>query len=306
MNHLSNPPKLSIGLPVYNGEKFIKKKLISLLSSNFHDFELIISDNFSTDNTKQICQEFAKKDERIKFFQQSENIGIWKNFAFVLQQANSNYFMWTSVDDNILPGFFEKNIHILESDSNIVCSISQVERYGSKIDMFLPKTTDSFIQKIYKQFRRHFRTYGAKALTGTFEQKAGKFLRHSAGQSIYGVFKTNQLKDSIKNIWGENTEGELFLFLNILRYGDLHVLDEVLLNCWDGGYSSQGFIGSFRQKKISFFELVFPFYHHFIWCAQNVGIKFIIKNLDHWMWLTSWPLIMIPKEALELFKKKIK
>jgi len=302
MNILPKLTKLSIGMPVYNEEKFIKKKLDSLLSSKFQDFELIISDNHSTDITPKICQEYAKKDHRIKFYQQSKNIGLWENFDFVLQQTNSDYFVWTSADDNMLPGFLEKNIQILESDPNVVCSISQVERYGSKIDMFLPQINDSFIQKIHKQFRLHFRTYGAVPLTGSFEKKAGKFLRLSAGQSMYGIFRTKQLKKSLKNIWNKNTKGELFLFLNILRYGDLYVLDEVLLKCWDAGYSSNGFVNSYRQKKLSFFQTLFPFYYHFVWCTQNVGIKFIIKNLDHWIWLTLWPLIMIPKEAFELLK----
>jgi glycosyltransferase involved in cell wall biosynthesis len=300
----NNIPKISIGLPVYNEEKFIQKKLESLLSLEFNDFELIISDNNSTDSTPTICQKFANQDKRIKFYQQSKNIGPWKNFGFVLEKSTSDYFVWTAADDNILPGFFEKNICVLESDSNVVCSVSQVERYGSKIDMFLSKKCDSFIQKIYKQFRRHFRTYGAKPLTGTFEQKAEKFLRYSAGQNFYGIFKTKLLQKSIKNIWTKKTEGELFLFLNILRYGDLYVLDEVLLNCWDGGSSSHGYLGSFRQKQISFFELFFPFYHHFVWCMKNLGIKFMLKTFDHWMWVSLWPLIMIPKEIIsELFKK---
>lgn len=302
MNSLSKIPKLSIGIPVYNGEKFIKKKLNSLLSSTFQDFEIIISDNFSTDSTQKICQEYLKKDKRIKFFQQTKNIGIWKNFDFVLQHAHCDYFLWTSVDDIIVPGFFEKNILFLESDPNVVCSISQVERYGSHIDMFLPHENDSYIYKIYKRFRRHFRTYGAVSLTGTFEQKAGKFLRRSAGQSIYGIFRTKLLKESVKNIWNKDTEGELFLFLNILRHGDLHVINEVLLKCWDGGYSSFGLIGSFNQKKISFFKLLFPFYHHFVWCVHNVGVKFIIKNLDHWVWVSLWPVIMIPKELFQSLK----
>ena len=61
-------PKVSIGLPVFNGEKYIQNALISLLSQTFSDFELIISDNASTDSTQMICEEFANKDKRIKFF----------------------------------------------------------------------------------------------------------------------------------------------------------------------------------------------------------------------------------------------
>lgn len=296
--------KLTIGMPVYNEEKFIQKKLDSLLSLEFKNFELIISDNNSTDSTSTICQKFANHDKRIKFYQQSENIGPWKNFGFVLEKSTSDYFVWTAADDVILPGFFEKNIKILESNNDVVCSISKVERYGEKLSNFESKPTDSLTEKIYKKIRRYFRPYGFVPLTGSFEQKAETFLRHSTGQNFYGIFKTIPLQKSLKNIWTKKTEGELFLFLSVLRYGDLYVIDDVLLKAWDGGISSHGYLGSFRQKQISLFELLFPYHCHFVWCMKNLGIKFMLKTFDHWLWISLWPLIMIPKEIIsELFKR---
>jgi glycosyltransferase involved in cell wall biosynthesis len=92
-------PKVSIGMPVYNGEKFIRKALDSLLAQTFTDFELIISDNASTDKTKIICEEYAKRDERIRYICQSQNIGAINNFLFVLNEACGKYFMWASHDD---------------------------------------------------------------------------------------------------------------------------------------------------------------------------------------------------------------
>jgi len=95
--------ELSIGLPVYNGEKFIRKCLDSLLAQTFKNFEIIISDNASTDDTQKICQEYLKKDERIRYIQQEKNIGLLPNFNFVLKQAKNEFFMWIGVDDFILP-----------------------------------------------------------------------------------------------------------------------------------------------------------------------------------------------------------
>jgi glycosyltransferase involved in cell wall biosynthesis len=92
-------PTVSIGMPVYNGEKYIREALDSLLAQTFGDFELIISDNHSTDDTRNICKEYAAKDSRIKYVRQDENIGALANFKFVLNNSSAKYFMWAAFDD---------------------------------------------------------------------------------------------------------------------------------------------------------------------------------------------------------------
>jgi glycosyltransferase involved in cell wall biosynthesis len=92
-------PKVSVGMPVYNGEPFIGKALGSLLSQTFFDFELIISDNASTDGTQILCEEYAAKDRRIRYIRQSVNRGAIANFNFVLKEARGEYFMWAAADD---------------------------------------------------------------------------------------------------------------------------------------------------------------------------------------------------------------
>ena len=99
----SEHPTVSIGLPIYNSEGFIHKKIENLLSQTFTDFELIISDNASTDSSIKICKEFMKKDSRIKLHIQDHNIGQFKNFNFVLEQARGEYFVWTAADDLLRP-----------------------------------------------------------------------------------------------------------------------------------------------------------------------------------------------------------
>jgi len=92
-------PKVSIGMPVYNGEPFIRKALDSLLAQTFTDIELIISDNGSTDGTEAICREYAACDARIRYVRQPENRGMSFNFLFVLDEARGEYFMWAAADD---------------------------------------------------------------------------------------------------------------------------------------------------------------------------------------------------------------
>lgn len=86
-------------MPVYNGEKFIREALDSLLTQTFFNFELIISDNASTDNTESICREYGLQDSRIRYLRQVENLGALRNFQFVLNEASCKYFMWAASDD---------------------------------------------------------------------------------------------------------------------------------------------------------------------------------------------------------------
>ena len=97
---MSNSPSVvSIGMPVYNGELFLRGALDSLLAQSFGNFELIISDNGSNDGTELICREFARNDSRISYIKQPTNNGAIWNFNFVLQQAQGEYFMWAAHDD---------------------------------------------------------------------------------------------------------------------------------------------------------------------------------------------------------------
>lgn len=90
---------VSIGVPVYNGENYLRQAIESLLCQSHENIEVIISDNASTDETGRICKEFTRKDRRVSCFQHSANKGAIWNFNFVLQQAHGEYFMWAAHDD---------------------------------------------------------------------------------------------------------------------------------------------------------------------------------------------------------------
>jgi glycosyltransferase involved in cell wall biosynthesis len=92
-------PQVSIGMPVYNGAEFIRNAIDSLLAQTFSEFELIISDNASDDDTEAICNEYAQRDCRIRYIRQNENMGIAANFQFVLDNSDGHYFMWAAADD---------------------------------------------------------------------------------------------------------------------------------------------------------------------------------------------------------------
>ena len=92
-------PLVSIGMPIFNGIDYINMALENLLSQTYQNFELIISDNCSTDSSYEICQLAAFKDKRIRLFRQSHNTGPLNNFEFVVRQAQGKYYMWAAHDD---------------------------------------------------------------------------------------------------------------------------------------------------------------------------------------------------------------
>lgn len=112
-------PKVSIGLPVYNGEKFLAQAIESILEQTFIDFELIISDNASTDETARICAEFAARDPRIRFFRQERNLGAAPNHQFTFFEALGEYFKWSAHDDIMEPTWLERCVEVLDGHPEV-------------------------------------------------------------------------------------------------------------------------------------------------------------------------------------------
>ena len=110
-------PLVTIGLPVYNGGQFLATALDSLLGQTFTDFELIISDNASTDTTEEICREYARADARVRYRRSSENRGFTWNANRVVELAAGKFFRWAAHDDACLPTFLERCVETLRSES---------------------------------------------------------------------------------------------------------------------------------------------------------------------------------------------
>jgi len=134
-----NRPKVSIGLPVYNGEKFLEDAIDSILAQNFTDFELIITDNASTDQTENICKSYAAKDKRVRYIRNVKNLGLAKNFQLSYEQSSGKYFKWAAHDDTIAPDYLEKCVNILEKDESVVLCYSKtilIDTDGNEIGKY--------------------------------------------------------------------------------------------------------------------------------------------------------------------------
>ena len=115
-------PLVSIGMPVYNCEHSIDKVIDAFLSQSLRNFELIISDNASTDGTETICREAVARDGRVRYLRQPCNLGATGNFKFVLDQARGRYYMWAAADDLRTPDFLAENLVFLERHPEYVAS----------------------------------------------------------------------------------------------------------------------------------------------------------------------------------------
>ncbi|MFK8906347.1 glycosyltransferase family 2 protein [Streptomyces sp. YS-3] len=96
---MTDRPRLSIGLPVYNGEEYLAESFDALLGQTYEDFELVVSDNASTDGTEDICRRYAAKDSRIRYLRLSRNIGATPNHNHVFARSRGELFKWASHDD---------------------------------------------------------------------------------------------------------------------------------------------------------------------------------------------------------------
>lgn len=112
-------PTVSIGMPVYNGERYIGDAIRCHLDQTFEDIEIIVSDNASTDGTADVIAELAAKDSRIRFIQQPFNIGANRNYNAVLASSTGEFFRWAAHDDVVLPTYLEKCVALLRDDPRV-------------------------------------------------------------------------------------------------------------------------------------------------------------------------------------------
>lgn len=187
-------PMVSIGMPVYNGERFIREALDSLLAQTFADFELIISDNASTDATASICGQYAKQDSRIRYLRQESNIGAAANFRFVLDQAVAPYFMWAACDDKWSSDWLEEMCGAISEDGVGMAFGQVVHINAAGQEMDHPANGVAF---------------GYANSHSVLTRKIGYFLGYEGkgkANSIYSLYKRS-LIETLNKMWLEMIAG---------------------------------------------------------------------------------------------------
>ena len=132
-------PRLSIGMPVYNGDRYLAETLDCFLAQTFQDFEIIVCDNASTDHTAEICRYFAGRDPRIRYHRNEKNLGAIPNFNRVFEFSRLPLFKWAAHDDLYHPRYLEACVRILDEDPDVILAHSKT---GFVDDRGQPFTVD--------------------------------------------------------------------------------------------------------------------------------------------------------------------
>ena len=115
-------PRVTIGLPVRNGQQFLKEAIESLLAQDFGDFLLCIYDNASADATEEIARSYVELDGRVRYHRHHVNLGAAENFNRAFLESSSEYFKWASYDDVCAPTFLSRCVELLDDDPTVVLS----------------------------------------------------------------------------------------------------------------------------------------------------------------------------------------
>jgi glycosyltransferase involved in cell wall biosynthesis len=121
---MSTVPRLSVGLPVYNSSAYVAQSIDAILGQTFEDFELIISDNASTDDTGDTCRQYVKQDSRVRYFRQPKNVGLAPNHNFCVERAEAALFKWAAGDDLYARDLLEKCVTALDENPKVVLAHS--------------------------------------------------------------------------------------------------------------------------------------------------------------------------------------
>jgi glycosyltransferase involved in cell wall biosynthesis len=130
-------PPVSVAIPAYNCERYIAQSIESLLSQSYGDFELVISDNASTDGTEAVCRRYAQQDARVRYVRRSENIGGPGNFRYVFSLCTGKYHKWSTADDHWHPEFLREAVAVLDAQPDVVLCYPKtqlIDAEGRKIE----------------------------------------------------------------------------------------------------------------------------------------------------------------------------
>jgi glycosyltransferase involved in cell wall biosynthesis len=205
-------PRVSIGLPVYNGEKYLSLALDSLLAQTFEDFELMISDNASTDGTEAICREYARRDPRVRYHRSPVNRGLAWNHNRLVHLARGEYFKWVGHDDIYHPDMLRRCVEVLDRDRDVVlCSVWEVEidADGKVIrePAHWPQPTAS--SRPHERFHAILRGYGI-----------------AGGHDVYGVIRTAVLRRT--PLTGTAHSNDRAMMAELALHGRFHRLPDTL------------------------------------------------------------------------------
>lgn len=227
-------PCVSVGLAVYNGENYIREAIDSILNQTFKDFELIISDNASTDRTAEICQAYAAKDSRIRYSRVDRNRGAAWNQSRVMELAQGKYFMLQAHDDLRAINYLEKTVAVLEADPDVVLCHSWTRKIDDRSE-FLEDHYSGQIASTATGLKRQIQRL-ATPFIGDGKMRLDSTSAHVRFRSmvctynycyqIFGLMRTSALRKT--ELWGNYNHADNVLLSHLILMGRFHEVPENL------------------------------------------------------------------------------
>lgn len=205
--------KITVGMPVYNGAEFVAEALESWLAQDFGDFELVISDNASTDATPRILAEFAARDSRIRILRRATTVVSYENFNGLVKEAQTPLFTWAACDDLRHPPFLRRMHEVLESSPDAVAAYCLPGYFGD-----------------CEPRRRHHPLGDPPAgSVGTPLGRAVAVLRSSNWLPVYGVIRTDALRRTRLLFYPMSVSSDVGLGIELASLGRLVCVPEALM-----------------------------------------------------------------------------
>ena len=285
-------PKVSIGLPVFNGEKYLKEALDSIIAQTYVNFELIISDNASTDQTQAICLEYVENDQRIRYYRNNKNIGAVPNHNHVFNLARGEYFKWVGYDDRMARDFLHKCVEILDDNPDVILCMSKTsliddkgeslgdyDEYLDDVDSSKPEARfENFVLKnhsgnfCYGLMRK--RIVAKTSLLGSYPASDEVFL---AEMALCGKYHAIPERLFYRRYHQEqSTKGALKNFKQRIVWNDTSLQGKIVLARW---MRLSGYLKAIKNTSLNVFERIRCYSVLFRWIFFPATIRSLIKDV---------------------------
>jgi glycosyltransferase involved in cell wall biosynthesis len=206
---MADTPRITIGVPVFNGERYLEEAIQSVVDSTFTDWELIVSDNASTDRTEEIARAFAERDPRIRYERNATNIGALPNFNRLVGLARGEFFKWLAYDDLCDPELFGRCVDVLDRDASVVLCNG---RY---------REIDPAGERLKDQ------PYRIDLTSAQPHRRLGALMGTDAGHMIlYGLIRTSTLRET--HLLAPYHGSDRALLAELTLFGRLYEIPELL------------------------------------------------------------------------------
>jgi glycosyltransferase involved in cell wall biosynthesis len=204
--------RVSIGLPVFNGEKYLEQAIQCLLAQTYADFELVICDNASDDGTEAICRSYVALDDRVRYHRNPRNLGATRNFNMTFELSSGEYFRWASHDDLCAPDHLERCVAVLDSCPSVVLCYPKTMNIDSQGEVLGPyednlALLDPDPVERHRAFHQRFRT-------------------QVRCQPIFGLVRSEALRKT--KLLGNFNSADFILLQELVLQGMIHEIPEHL------------------------------------------------------------------------------